>query len=751
MILRKVKDQPRPAQEELVNDFKRAGTTVSRAAIISSSQTCSTATSSLLLLTDLLHRYTPASSSSQTCFTATLQSPPHRPAPPLHSSLLLLTDLLHRYTPASSSSQTCSTATSSLLLLTDLLHRYLQSPPPHRPAPPLHSSLLLTDLLHRYTPASSSSQTCSTATLQPPPPDLLHRYTPASSSSQTCSTATLQPPPPHRPAPPLHSSLLLTDLLHRYTPASSSQTCSTATLQPPPHRPAPPLHSSLLLTDLLHRYTPASSSSQTCSTATLQSPPPHRPAPPLHSSLLPRPAPPLHSSLLLLTDLLHRYTPASSSQTCSTATLQSPPPHRPAPPLHSRPPPHRPAPPLHSSLLLTDLLHRYTPASSSQTCSTATLQPPPPHRPAPPLHSSLLLLTDLLHRYLQPPPPPPHRPAPPLHSSLLLLLTDLLHRYTPASSSQTRDAPIQLFQFRYTDPDTLALSFCRYPISTDTSDGLPQVSVSVLDMDSLLEVQVDVEQDYSQQLQWVLESPEDRRGYLEQPIETGKVLDRHRKEDEARVLKLVQQFKTGVRTCYFDSESLARYGWRGYKKETKPDFLPLFEPEEVEPKKKRDFSRAARCQWLRPLKTPCVRPRPHTASVSGTFGPDPLLSGILPEKYTSVLGPLQRQTSMLYLLCSPLSHASHGSEPSPSPRRRRRMAHHMGSKVTYKRLPLTPLSVKPLSVKSFSVKPRCVRQLFRNLSPELNTGPAPKVPPPTTPRREGRAAADPTYDVTKRL
>ncbi|KAJ0066421.1 hypothetical protein NL108_013017, partial [Boleophthalmus pectinirostris] len=39
------------------------------------------------------------------------------------------------------------------------------------------------------------------------------------------------------------------------------------------------------------------------------------------------------------------------------------------------------------------------------------------------------------------------------------------------------------------------------------------------------------------------------------------------------------------------------YGCRGYKKETKPDLLPLFHHDiEIETKKRRDFSRAARCQ-----------------------------------------------------------------------------------------------------------------------------------------------------------
>lgn len=105
----------------------------------------------------------------------------------------------------------------------------------------------------------------------------------------------------------------------------------------------------------------------------------------------------------------------------------------------------------------------------------------------------------------------------------------------------------------------------------DVQEGPNYADVPLAEVETLLEVQVDVEQDYSEQLQWVLERPEGRGGFLERPIESvlpapqlippsfrGKSWTQIEKEDEARVLKLVQQFKTGVRTCYFDSESLAR-------------------------------------------------------------------------------------------------------------------------------------------------------------------------------------------------
>lgn len=299
-----------------------------------------------------------------------------------------------------------------------------------------------------------------------------------------------------------------------------------------------------------------------------------------------------------------------------------------------------------------------------------------------------------------------------------------------------------------------------------------QAEVPLEGVETLLEMKVDVEQDYSEQLQWVLETEgregrERRGGFLDRPIESvlpapqfvppsfrGKSWSQIEREDEARVLKLVQQFKTGVRTCYFESESLCRFGWRGYRTKRTPDLLPLLdhEEEEEEPRKRkgRSFRLASRCQVVKlsratqtlQMSSPTVAmalessqapppeltpPMPPSATPLDQAPPsEPLVSGQISDRYSSVLTPLQPQTSVLFLLCPPPGHT-----PLQSPRRRRRPARALRSKVTYRRLPLTPLSVKALK----PVKPRCVRQLFRNLSPELNTGPAPTQTTP--PRREG--------------
>lgn len=322
----------------------------------------------------------------------------------------------------------------------------------------------------------------------------------------------------------------------------------------------------------------------------------------------------------------------------------------------------------------------------------------------------------------------------------------------------------------------------------DLQEGPGQAAVPLAEVETLLQVQMDVEQDYSEQLQWVLEKPEGRGGFLERPIESvlpvpqlippsfrGKSWAQIEKEDEARVMKLVQQFKMGVRTCYFDSESLARFGRRGYKTKKTPDLLSLIDHEEEEEEERKQWKRqrkrqcfhlAARCKVVKLsratqtlyVSSPTVTAAPEGlsskgltpeaplagATPAGALVPEQLLvTGVFPEKYSSVLTPLQHHTSVLYLLSPPPSHAPQESHQSSSARRRRRPTPLLRSKVTYRRQPLTPLTVKPFSVKPFSVKPRCVRQLFRNLSPEINTGPAPKAAPATTPRREGLRSCRP--------
>lgn len=94
------------------------------------------------------------------------------------------------------------------------------------------------------------------------------------------------------------------------------------------------------------------------------------------------------------------------------------------------------------------------------------------------------------------------------------------------------------------------------------------------DLGRLMDVQVDMEdQVYSSQLDCALlgGAVQQDQGFWDVPIEDvlpvpqhipesfrGKTWTQIEQEDEARVERLVQQFRRGRFICYFDTESLAR-------------------------------------------------------------------------------------------------------------------------------------------------------------------------------------------------
>ena len=148
----------------------------------------------------------------------------------------------------------------------------------------------------------------------------------------------------------------------------------------------------------------------------------------------------------------------------------------------------------------------------------------------------------------------------------------------------------------------------------------------------------------------------------------------------------------------------------------------------------------------------------------------------LPAEYYDILTPLQPRSSLIYLL-SPVPPHSPAAGPAPphtgpaplhtgsAPRRcrKRRPQACQGSKVKYKPLPVrfyNPTSKRILKHPPPSrgpapscPPPPCVRQLFRSLSPDLNTegeGPSRiKAPPPHSrghrprPLRKTRSQAAP--------
>ncbi|TWW63768.1 Zinc finger-containing protein 2 [Takifugu flavidus] len=342
--------------------------------------------------------------------------------------------------------------------------------------------------------------------------------------------------------------------------------------------------------------------------------------------------------------------------------------------------------------------------------------------------------------------------------------------------------------------------FFSLPVSMDTqsddSDSVVQVAlqtpVQVRQIEDqhvsrLMEVQVDLEdQMYAQQLDAALQSQQRARdgarledGFWALPIEEvlpapehipesfrGKTWAQIEQEDEEKVEKLVRQFRKEKFICYFDSESLARFGRRSHKKEKSYDMvvvsdggvLPLLDcghdgSECARKTKRRVFKLASRCQVVKvshstqtiQLVAPAVRQPGLEAPSTGISAPHqdteertPNIRSrqCLPRSYSKVMTPLQPGTSLVYLLCSP-STSSSTTAISPLPKRcrkKKRPPSLPGLKVTYKHFPLQfyepsrhrilkkpPKGYLPhQGSTSSSLPPSCVRQLFRSLSPDLN-------------------------------
>ncbi|KAK1876282.1 DBF4-type zinc finger-containing protein 2 [Dissostichus eleginoides] len=242
----------------------------------------------------------------------------------------------------------------------------------------------------------------------------------------------------------------------------------------------------------------------------------------------------------------------------------------------------------------------------------------------------------------------------------------------------------------------------------------------------------------------------------------GKSWNQIHLEDEEQVERLVRQFRGGAFLCYFDSESLARYGRRrsqiqkgggeNLEAESDPGFLPLLVgDEQVCVRRRRGFRVASRCQVVKVsrstqtvrLVVPAVRqseaPPPGVPAVCQSEAPPsgvpaanqeaertPASWRCLPAEYYDILTPLQSRSSLIYLLSPAPPHTG----PAPlhtgsAPRRcrKRRPQACQGSKVKY----------KPLPVRFYN--PTSNRILKH---PPPSRGPAPSCPPPPCVRQLGR-------------
>ncbi|KAM8722305.1 DBF4-type zinc finger-containing protein 2 isoform 2-T2 [Acanthopagrus schlegelii] len=329
------------------------------------------------------------------------------------------------------------------------------------------------------------------------------------------------------------------------------------------------------------------------------------------------------------------------------------------------------------------------------------------------------------------------------------------------------------------------------PVQHDTLLAHTPVQVSHVDeqdLSRLMDVQVDLEdQVYSYQLDSALrgerragDGAKQKEGFWTLPIEEvlpapahipesfrGKTWTQIEQEDEEKVERLVRQFRRDRFICYFDSESLARYGRRSQNKkgradnqEVEPDggALPLLDGDEDDSayvrrrrRRRRAFRVASRCQVVKVshstqtvrLVVPAVCQPPAEApptsipranQVAAERTPDVKTWRCLPPSYSNIVTPLQPRTSLVYLLCSPSSPAPTCTPAAKRCRKKRRPLDLQGLMVKYKQLPVRfydPSSNRILKnpPKGFlwrrgtapsSLPPSCVRQLFRSLSPDLN-------------------------------
>ncbi|XP_020513770.1 DBF4-type zinc finger-containing protein 2 isoform X1 [Labrus bergylta] len=359
--------------------------------------------------------------------------------------------------------------------------------------------------------------------------------------------------------------------------------------------------------------------------------------------------------------------------------------------------------------------------------------------------------------------------------------TESFHFSIPVSTDTTTDdwdPPLQSKICSQRGP-TLSYAHPSYtPVQVSQTEGQ--------DLSRLMDVQVQLDQVYTYQLESVLGMARQDQGFWTLPIDEilpapqhipesfrGKTWAQVEQEDMDKVEQLVRQFRGEKFLCYFDSESLARYGRRCLKKkgcveakEAVPNnnVLPLLDHEEGDSadnrrRRRRSFRVASRCQVVKVshgtqtvrLVFPAVRQSASDAPPisksdypanqdAAEKTPEAQMWRCLPPAYSNIITPLQARTSVVYLLSSP-SGPTHMDTSTPDAaskrcRKKRRPLDLQGLKVKYKQLPVRfydPNSNRILKnpPKGFlwnrgsspsSLPPTCVRQLFRSLSPDINTG-----------------------------
>ncbi|XP_016364304.1 uncharacterized protein LOC107705512 [Sinocyclocheilus rhinocerous] len=309
----------------------------------------------------------------------------------------------------------------------------------------------------------------------------------------------------------------------------------------------------------------------------------------------------------------------------------------------------------------------------------------------------------------------------------------------------------------------------------------------------LLEVHINLEdQGYQTQLDTALNTvgtPEENKEssadkvFLDLPhipqSFVGKTLTQVMFEDDMKIDSIVKEFQQGQFRCYFDSESLARFGKHIKKRRKKKnqdkkekadnagweptDILPLMDQNEEDPKhsaillkksRHKIYRLASRCQVVKvshstqtiPLSCPVVRRKSSQETFPSTHSEEPqqcpspertpdmktrLCALKLPASYCKIMSPLQPKT-VVFVLSSP-DGGQGFSKPTPikkAGRKRKPCDSDVGLKYKYKKTPLKfydPLTNRILKSPPKGMSLSCnskslshVRQLFRSLSPDIN-------------------------------
>ncbi|XP_057679661.1 DBF4-type zinc finger-containing protein 2 isoform X2 [Corythoichthys intestinalis] len=242
------------------------------------------------------------------------------------------------------------------------------------------------------------------------------------------------------------------------------------------------------------------------------------------------------------------------------------------------------------------------------------------------------------------------------------------------------------------------------PVQVDSC--VPLIQRQLKDFSHLTDIQVDLtDQVYSHQLELALHNkrcaqkvhrsvPREVPKNLPESLQ-GKTWSQIEEEDEKRVDDLVRQFRQGHFVCYFDSDSLARYGTKcksgneaGHTvEESGIGVFPLLDHDEEEFPRKRDFRMASRCQVVKVshatqtirlvVPTVCQQAAEATATSVPTGDREraektpELRCSRLPTSYSPIITPLQSSTSLVYLLCSPTFPPTINTSTTPKRSRKR--------------------------------------------------------------------------------